>query len=342
MGTALLFLSLLALALGLVLAAVTLRGRSDGARSELLSRMEIAQRGLMAAQGRVQRDLAKLEGRPADSARRYSALGGLQMENPETEWTRTPRVAHKARFAPNKRYCQGGNCESFDSAGVVSDRWPIDMYSAIPTPIWDPAADPQRARQINQRSGPFEGSMRADTYHPPVEWGIGGLENQGNMAAEDRGEVALNRQGVATDKLPVDVYSAFPNPGWDRTEFDMATHRAKTMKSDPLDVVEEARQSNDALESAGVSVNGAPTDVGEHSYNQVDGFLDTLVKTEATPKFRQGGVAAQERPTHFLLRDEPNLMDRQAVEDRDLGYEKPGAPARPWRLGAAPAGGRTP
>lgn len=40
----------LACALGLVLAVVTLRGRGDDAPSELLSRMEIAQRGLMAAQ----------------------------------------------------------------------------------------------------------------------------------------------------------------------------------------------------------------------------------------------------------------------------------------------------
>ena len=40
-----------------------------------------------------------------------------------------------------------------------------------------------------------------------VQWGVGGLENKGNVAAEDRGLAKLKRSGVVTDKLPVDVYS---------------------------------------------------------------------------------------------------------------------------------------
>ena len=53
------------------------------------------------------------------------------------------------------RYCPGGNCENLDGAGVVTDRWPLDIYSSIPWMGLDPDADIKRVRDLNQREGNY-------------------------------------------------------------------------------------------------------------------------------------------------------------------------------------------
>ena len=39
-------------------------------------------------------------------------------------------------------------------------------------------AEPKPNPSPSPPQGPFKSSMHSDTYHPPVEWGVGGLENQ--------------------------------------------------------------------------------------------------------------------------------------------------------------------
>jgi hypothetical protein len=78
---------------------------------------------------------------------------------------------------------------------------------------------------------------------------------------------------------------------------------------DARSVVLDHRASQAALENAGVKLNGFPiSDGNDHEMNNVDGMLDTVVAQDEIPKYRDQGVAGQERPFHFLL-DEVNLPD---------------------------------
>ena len=252
--------------------------------------------------------------------------GGLPLEHPEHEFTRTPRTQSREgdpyfQYGPNNRYCPGGNCEGLDEAGVVTERLPTDGYRAIPWMSFDPDASPARNRAINERTGEFADELRPDTYHPPVHWGVGGLEGSGTMAAEDRGVVNMEKAKVSHDKWPWDIYRSLPYPGFDRTEFDRDAHEDRYPHMDPLEQARETAESKQALTDAGVDVDRSPTDTHERTYNQVDGLNDQLVPVEDAPKWRKGGVAAQEKPASFLLDEHPDMSGPQPTQDDELGYE---------------------
>lgn len=256
--------------------------------------------------------------------------GGLPLESPEHEFSRTPRTLSREgdpyfQYGPNARYCPGGNCEGLDEAGgetkMASDRWPADIYRGIPWMGFDPDASPARNRAINEREGEFADELRPDTYHPPVHWGVGGLEGSGTMAAEDRGTVNMEAANVEHDKWPWDIYRGLPYPGFDRTQFNRDTHEDRYPHMDPLEQARETAESKQALTDAGVDVDHSPTDTNERTYNQVDGLNDQLVPVEDAPKWRKGGIAAQEEPSSFLLHDHPDMAGPQPTQDAELGYE---------------------
>jgi len=257
---------------------------------------------------------------------RRPSVGGLTLEDPEHEFTKTPRVKPREgdpyfQYGHNSRHCPGGNCEGMEEGGVVADRWPTDVYRAVPWMSLDPDASPARQRAINERTGEFANELRSDTYHPPVHWGVGGLEGSGTMAAEDRGEVNMDKAAVAHDKWPWDIYRGIPYPGFDRTQFDRDTHSDRYPHMDPLEQARETQESKQALVDAGVDVDRSPTDTLERTYNQVDGLNDQLVPVEDAPKWRKSGVASQEEPTTFLLDEHPDMSGPQPTQDYELGYE---------------------
>lgn len=345
-----------ACAAGLVLAvAVVSSGSTPGElyqrAAPLESRLSARQR-VAAAQAKVARDLAALRrteaatgGRRTQQLDNFGGLtkwgptgqdqrefeqqprqGGLPLEHPEHEFTRTPRTMPREgdpyfQYGHNSRYCPGGNCEGLEEAGVVADRWPTDVYRAVPWMSLDPDASPARNRAINERSGEFADELRSDTYHPPVPWGVGGLEGSGTMAAEDRGVVNMEKAKVDHDKWPWDIYRGIPYPGFDRTQFDRDTHTDRYPHMDPLEQARETQESKQALTDAGVDVDRAPTDTRERTYNQVDGLNDQLVPVEDAPKWRKGGIAAQEEPASFLLDEHPDMSGPQPTQDYELGYE---------------------
>eukprot|EP00961_Rhodomonas_salina_P176250 2375855-Rhodomonas_salina.1 len=187
--------------------------------------------------------------------------------------------------------------------------------------VWQ-SADIEESKAINERTGEYERHLRKDSYHPPVFWGLGGLEGHGTMHPTDRGAEALEKAGVVHDRWPLDVFHAVPNPAWDQTEYDQDTHKYKMPPSTALDVVAANQKSQEPLEDAGVNVNRLPTDTEHRAYNQVDGLLDRLLPVEHTPTWRKGGVAPQEKPESFLLNDHPDLTAPQPKEDQELGYEE--------------------
>jgi hypothetical protein len=152
--------------------------------------------GHAAALSRLQRDIMAAQAKLAHSSAAVHAkvhmLPGL--DNAEQDRLRTPRRQHREPFGPNERFCPGGNCEGMENAGVAADRWPFDIYSGVPNFGWDPAASPQRARDINQQEGDFAREP-SGTYHPPVEWGTGSNLG-GDAAPEDRGAAAMRAAGV--------------------------------------------------------------------------------------------------------------------------------------------------
>jgi len=251
------------------------------------------------------------------------------LESPDEMYTKTPRVKRHNRFGPNNRYCAGGNCDNLDKAGVVSDRWPTDVYTGVPWLSTDPDADPHRLRDINQRAGEYSGELREDTYHPPVMWGVGaapeenpdGYEGQGTVAPEDRGVAVLDKEGVNHDSWPVDLYSGFPWPSWDKTQYDQEKHKDVLPSADPLEAIDSTRSSAAALRDAGVTVDRLPTDDRAREYNNVDGLLDKLVPAVSVPKYSKGGAAPQDIPASFLLREHPDLAAPQPAEDDQLGVE---------------------
>lgn len=188
-------------------------------------------------------------------------------------------------------------------------------------------ASPARNRAINERSGEFADELRSDTYHPPVHWGVGGLEGSGTMAAEDRGAANLESANVAHDQWPTDIYRGLPYPGFDRTQFNRDTHEDRYPHMDPLEQARETAESKQALTDAGVDVDRSPTDTAERTYNQVDGLNDQLVPVEDAPDWRKGGIAAQEEPSSFLLDEHPDLSGPQPTQDNEIGYELAPKPA---------------
>jgi hypothetical protein len=68
------------------------------------------------------------------------------------------------------------------------------------------------------------------------------------------------------------------------------------------------RRSNIPLESKGVNVN---TPQGGKHARTLDDMTDHVIETSDVPKFRDSGVARQEQPLSFLLRDDKRLSDPQ-------------------------------
>ena len=346
---------------GLLLALVVI-GTGAPAPSALYQRSAYDRTGLSAgqrvsiAQAKVARDLAALRQTEAEASgqatqklgtfggitkwgprgndqkdfERPPSDGGLPLESPEYEYSRTPRTLSREgdpyfQYGPNARYCPGGNCEPLDEAAdedeFANERWPADIYRALPWMGFDPDASPARNRAINERTGEFADELRPDTYHPPVHWGVGGLEGSGTMAAEDRGVVNMEKAGVAHDTWPTDIYRGLPYPGFDRTQFNRDTHEDRYPHMDPLEQARETAESKQALTDAGVDVDRSPTDTTERTYNQVDGLNDQLVPVEDAPDWRKGGIAAQEEPASFLLDEHPDLSGPQPTQDYELGYE---------------------
>lgn len=251
------------------------------------------------------------------------------LESPDQMYTRTPRVKRHNRFGPNNRYCAGGNCDNLDAAGIVTDRWPADVYSGVPWLSTDPDADPHRTRDLNQRTGEYSNELRKDTYHPPVQWGVGaapgeypdGFDGEGTVAPGDRGLTALEKDGVNHDSWAADLYRGFPLPLWDQTQFDQEKHRDLLPSADPVKTISSTRDSAAPLRDAGVTVDRLPTDDRSREYNNVDGLLDKLVPIATVPKYSKGGAAPQDMPASFLLREHPDLAAPQPAEDDQLGVE---------------------
>lgn len=272
------------------------------------------------------------------------------LESPEAAYTKTPRLKRHNRFGPNNRYCAGGNCENLDKAGVVSDRWPTDIYSGIPWFSTDPDADPRRTRDLNARLGEYGRELRGDTYHAPVHWGVGaapeenpdGYEGLGTVAKEDRGVAALEKGGVNHDNWPMDLYSGFPWPSWDKTQYDQNKHRDLLPLADPLEAIGSTLDSSAPLRDAGVTVDRLPTDEKSRAYSSVDGLTDKLVPAVPVPRFSKGGAAPQDLPSSFLLREHPDLAGPQPALDEQLGVEVESPAAKPrnvWdSLGCGPQG----
>jgi len=347
-------------AAGLVLAVVVVSNRSSPnalyQRSMPVSSRMAASSRVAAAQAKVKRDMAALHrtevqasGRKTQKLGSFGEVakwgprandqydferkpseGGLPLATPEYEFSRTPEVKSREgdppfHYGANPRYCPGGNCEPLDEAApadhFANERWPTDMYRAVPWMGFDPDAMPARNRAINQREGEFADELRPDTYHPPVHWGVGGLEGSGTMADEDRGAANLEKASVAHDKWPWDIYRSLPYPGFDRTQMDQDAHADRYPHMDPLEQARETAESKQALVDAGVDVDRSPTDTNERTYNAVDGLNDNLVPVEDAPKWRKGGIAAQEEPSSFLLSEHPDMSGPQPTQDAELGYE---------------------
>jgi hypothetical protein len=271
--------------------------------------------GHTAALRRLQRDIMAAQAKLAHSSAAVHAkvhmLPGL--DNAEQDRLRTPRRQHREPFGPNERFCPGGNCEGMEIAGVAADRWPFDIYSGVPNFGWDPAASPQRARDINQQEGDFAREP-SGTYHPPVEWGTGSNLG-GDAAPEDRGAAAMRAAGVH-DGWP-DLYSMFPNPAWDRSEYDHSAHVHRLPPVTPDERVARDRESSAALEARGVAVNGASNAPSPY----VDGLADALAPNEVAPKYRDSGVARSEQPIHFLLGNSPDMQGNSPAVDPESGFE---------------------
>ena len=311
------------------------------------------------AQARVAQDLAALRasagrGTTTPSTQQLGNFGAFARFGPKTEpaqydYDFTPqergmplaRPKHAAKqvlsqngepsfnYGPNVRYCPGGNCERLDAAmgTFAAERWPMDVYRALPWMAFDPDASPARNRAINEREGEFADEGHPQAYHPPVQWGTGQLKGEGTMASADRGVDKLGEAGVDHDKLPWDLYRSLPWPGFDRTQYDRDAHADRYPHMDPLDAAQEAADSKKALSSAGIIVDRLPTDTKSSSYIGVDGLSDQLVPVEHAPKWRKGGIASQEEPSSFLLTEHPDLSAPQPTQDSELGYEIPATKA---------------
>jgi len=307
-----------------------------------------AEQAVEIAQAKVQRDMAEaakfqqsslfsspldwLHNGPQAKVKEFpppSAVDAITLETPDEQYTKTPRLKRHNRFGPNNRYCAGGNCDNFDQAGLVSDRWPTDVYSGIPWFSTDPDASPERVRNLNQREGEFARELHPDTYHAPVQWGVGaapeanpdGYEGQGTIAPADRGVSVLEKEGVNHDNWPFDVYSGFPWPSWDKTQFDQKKHQDLLPSADPVETIDATRQSSAALRAAGVTVDHLPFDESKREYNNVDGMMDKLVAAPKVPRWSKGGAAPQDLPSSFLLQEHPDLAAPQPAEDAELGVE---------------------
>ena len=239
----------------------------------------------------------------------------------------------------------GGNEGAMKRAGINYDDYPLDVYRSLPFLPYDPSATTQRKQNQKVRAGkhleePYRQEAGANAGGENMAAGWGTWVEGG--AAEDH----VRKAGITIDHDPLHFRSAFPNPAWDPSEYDQARHVSKAPAKDAWEAVQNHRASQVPMESAGVRVNGYPTDSEPREFNQVDGLMDTLVNTQDTPKYRDEGVAAQEQPLHFLLGDDPDRdtdtqaesinklfapgkFDRmpQNLEDKEQGIEyRPDAP----------------
>ena len=215
-------------------------------------------------------------------------------------------AAYDGRWGSQFYKNAGGNEEAMRKAGVRYDDYPIDVYRSIPYFPYDPAATKQAEQNQKIRAGkkmdePHTQAMGANKGGETMAAGWG-TWNEGGEAEDN-----TRKAGLKLDRDPLHFRSGFPLPAWDKSEYDQKRHIAKKPAKDAWEAVHNHRKSQVALESKGISVNGFPIDKPEHrEYNQIDGMMDTLVPTEDTPKYRDGGVASQEEPLHFLLGEDVN------------------------------------
>ena len=206
----------------------------------------------------------------------------------------------------------GGNEQAMKRAGVNYDDYPLDVYRSIPYLPYDPSATTQMEQNQKIRAG-----KKLDTPHTQAAGANTGGSNMaagwGTWIEGGQAEDNMRHAKIKLDHDPLHFRSGFPNPAWDTSEYDQARHVPKKPPKDAWEAVSNHRTSQVALESQGVAVNGFPIDKpGHRVYNQVDGLLDTLVATEDTPKYRDHGVAEQEKPLHFLL--DENLNGKPASQ----------------------------
>jgi len=234
----------------------------------------------------------------------------------------------------------GGNEQAMKKAGVNYDDYPLDVYRSIPYFPYDPSAATQMEQNQKIRAGKKLNMPHTQTAGANVG-GANMAAGWGTWIGGGKAEDNMRHANIKLDHDPLHFRSAFPNPAWDKSEYDQGRHIAKRPAKDAWEAVHNHRMSQVPLESKGVSVNGFPIDKPQHRvYNQVDGLLDTLVATEDTPKYRDHGVAQQEKPMHFLLDENINGKPesqadginkvfqsgdldkvRQNAEDREQGIE---------------------
>jgi hypothetical protein len=201
----------------------------------------------------------------------------------------------------------GGNEEAMEKAGVNYDDYPLDVYRTIPFFHFDPSAT--KGMEQNQK---IRAGKKLDVPHTQQFGANKGGQTMGAAWGQwiqgGEAEDNIRKSGLKIDHDPLHFRSGFPNPAWDKSEYDQARHVPVKPAKDAWEAVHNHRKSQVALESKGVSVNGFPIDKPDahREYNQVDGLMDTLVKTEDTPKYRESGLARQEHPLHFLLDEDVN------------------------------------
>jgi len=249
-------------------------------------------------------------------------------------------AAYDGRWGDQYYRNAGGNEGAMRDAGVNYDDYPLDVYRSIPFLHFDPSATKQREQSQKIRAG-----KKLDVTYTQQTGANAGGKNEatgwGTWIEGGAAEDHVRSAGINLDTDPLNFESGFPNPAWDKSEFDQARHIPLKPTKDAWEMVKKHRESQKKLQAAGVKLNGFPIDKPEpRVFNHIDGIMDTLIKTDDTPKYRDSGVATQERPLHFLLDDDingkptsqadginkvflPGDLDkvRQNVEDRQQGIE---------------------
>jgi len=249
-------------------------------------------------------------------------------------------AAYDGRWGDQYYRNAGGNEGAMRDAGVNYDDYPLDVYRSIPFLHFDPSATKQREQNQKIRAG-----KKLDVTYTQQTGANAGGKNEatgwGTWIEGGAAEDHVRSAGINLDTDPLNFESGFPNPAWDKSEFDQARHIPLKPTKDAWEMVKKHRESQKKLQAAGVKLNGFPIDKPEpRVFNHIDGIMDTLIKTDDTPKYRDSGVATQERPLHFLLDDDingkptsqadginkvflPGDLDkvRQNVEDRQQGIE---------------------
>eukprot|EP00281_Chroomonas_sp_CCMP1168_P016191 CAMPEP_0206215130 /NCGR_PEP_ID=MMETSP0047_2-20121206/2029_1 /ASSEMBLY_ACC=CAM_ASM_000192 /TAXON_ID=195065 /ORGANISM="Chroomonas mesostigmatica_cf, Strain CCMP1168" /LENGTH=358 /DNA_ID=CAMNT_0053637401 /DNA_START=28 /DNA_END=1104 /DNA_ORIENTATION=+ len=210
-------------------------------------------------------------------------------------------------------HCPGGHCEPLEKRGVRVDAWGLGHLGRyegmdgaqrmIPLLVTDPAAHAAVEREMAQRQGRYKRydySHMEGVHTPSVNWGPGGALYS---FSKSKGRIKLERAGVNVNNWPAS--EVIPLPFFDKGWFNE--------KGEWVD--QEKDRSNERLEKRGVNVD-APRVNPRVRAKTLDDLPDHMVTYQPVPKYRDYGVARQEEPLNFMLRDEKRLAEPQPVYDR--------------------------